>query len=236
VTTVPKFHLYAERSYCETSYGRCCWFHRSRFIVVGVIINACTGRSLCCSQIKSSSMSHCPMRAMPLPTSMIASSNWRTRHGAELVYGLEDPRRYGRLFCHLRATCRRQCLAKDDVTINLQDDVLTLEARVGRHSGRTLTGSVVRFSRVVQLPFRVDPEKVQARYNNRPSAAPEELKATTICPSSRSRASWICCGFRYASRVGKRLLPHVPPAPTAFRPPPQGSVIRPTITMVCRVR
>src|SRR5215472_11614118 len=140
---VPKFHLYAERSYCETSYGRCCWFHRSRFIVVGVIIKVCTGRSLCCSQIKSSSMSHCPMRAMPLPTSMIASSNWRTRHGAELVYGLEDHRRYGRLFCHLRATCRRQCLAKDDVTINLQDDVLTLEARVGRHSSRTLTGSVV---------------------------------------------------------------------------------------------
>ena len=128
------------------------------------------------------------------------------QHGAELVYGLEDHRRYGRLFCHLRATCRRQCLAKDDVTINLQDDVLTLEARVGRHSGRTLTGSVERFSRVVQLPFRVDPEKVQARYNNRPSAAPEELKATNICPSAARELHGSAAAFAMLPAWGKDYL------------------------------
>jgi HSP20 family protein len=59
----------------------------------------------------------------------------------------------------------------DDVTINLQDDVLTLEGArrpkqeqdVNWQRRERAYGS---FSRAVQLPFRVDPDKVQARFNN----------------------------------------------------------------------
>ena len=62
-------------------------------------------------------------------------------------------------------------VARDDVTINLQEDVLTLEG--ARRPTQQQDANWQRreraygtFSRVVQLPFRVDPEKVQARYNN----------------------------------------------------------------------
>jgi len=62
-------------------------------------------------------------------------------------------------------------VARDDVTINLQEDVLTLEGArrptqqqdVNWQRRERAYGT---FSRVVQLPFPVDPEKVQARYNN----------------------------------------------------------------------
>ena len=62
-------------------------------------------------------------------------------------------------------------VARDDVTINLQEDVLTLEG--ARRPTQQQDANWQRreraygtFSRVVQLPFRVDPEKVRARYNN----------------------------------------------------------------------
>jgi len=59
----------------------------------------------------------------------------------------------------------------DDVTINLQEDVLTLEGArrpkpeqdVNWQRSERAYGS---FSRAVQLPFRVDPDKVQARFSN----------------------------------------------------------------------
>ncbi len=59
----------------------------------------------------------------------------------------------------------------DDVTINLQEDVLTLEGArrpkqeqdVNWQRRERAYGS---FSRAVQLPFRVDPDKVQARFSN----------------------------------------------------------------------
>ena len=62
-------------------------------------------------------------------------------------------------------------VTRDDVTINLQEDVLTLEGArrptqqqdVNWQRRERAYGT---FSRVVQLPFRVDPEKVQARYDN----------------------------------------------------------------------
>jgi HSP20 family protein len=61
---------------------------------------------------------------------------------------------------------------RDDVTISRQEDVLTLEdARqlklqqedVKWHRRERAYGT---FSRTVQLPFRVDPDKVQARFDN----------------------------------------------------------------------
>ena len=58
-----------------------------------------------------------------------------------------------------------------DVTLNLQDDVLTLEG--ARHPAEEQGVNWQRrertygtFSRAVQLPFRVDPDKVQARFTN----------------------------------------------------------------------
>ncbi len=62
-------------------------------------------------------------------------------------------------------------VTRNDVTINLQEDVLTLEGArrptqpqdVNWQRRERAYGT---FSRVVQLPFRVDPEKVQARYDN----------------------------------------------------------------------
>jgi len=62
-------------------------------------------------------------------------------------------------------------VTRDDVMINLQEDVLTLEGArrptqqqdVNWQRRERAYGT---FSRVVQLPFRVDPEKVQARYDN----------------------------------------------------------------------
>ena len=60
----------------------------------------------------------------------------------------------------------------DDVTIGLQEDVLTLE---GKREPKVQEDNVNwqrreraygTFSRAVQLPFRVDPDKVQARFTN----------------------------------------------------------------------
>jgi HSP20 family protein len=63
-------------------------------------------------------------------------------------------------------------VARDEVTISLQEDVLMLE---GKREPKLQQDNVNwqrreraygTFSRVVQLPFRVDPEKVQARFDN----------------------------------------------------------------------
>ena len=60
----------------------------------------------------------------------------------------------------------------DDVAISLQEDVLTLE---GKRESKVQEANVDwqrrergygTFSRAVQLPYRVDPDKVQARFNN----------------------------------------------------------------------
>ena len=60
----------------------------------------------------------------------------------------------------------------DDVAISLQEDVLTLE---GKRESKVQEANVNwqrrergygTFSRAVQLPYRVDPDKVQARFNN----------------------------------------------------------------------
>lgn len=62
-------------------------------------------------------------------------------------------------------------VTRDDVTISLQEDALTLEG--ARHPKQEQDANWQRrertygsFSRAVQLPFRVDPDKVQARFNN----------------------------------------------------------------------
>ena len=63
-------------------------------------------------------------------------------------------------------------VTRNDVTLNLQDDVLTLEGK--REPGQQQESvnwqrrerSYGSFSRAVQLPFRIDPDKVQARFNN----------------------------------------------------------------------
>ena len=63
-------------------------------------------------------------------------------------------------------------VTRDDVTISLQEDVLTLE---GKRESKVQEANVNwqhreraygTFSRAVQLPYRVDPDKVQARFNN----------------------------------------------------------------------
>ena len=62
-------------------------------------------------------------------------------------------------------------VTRDDVTISLQEDVLTLEGArqpkqqesVNWQRRERAYGS---FSRAIQLPFRVDPDKVQARFDN----------------------------------------------------------------------
>jgi HSP20 family protein len=63
-------------------------------------------------------------------------------------------------------------VTRDDVTISLQEDVLTLE---GKREPRVLEDNVNwqrrertygTFSRAVQLPFRIDANKVQAQFNN----------------------------------------------------------------------
>ena len=61
-------------------------------------------------------------------------------------------------------------VTRDDVTISLQEDVLTLEGKrepkvqenVNWQRRERAYGT---FSRAVQLPFRVDADKVQARFN-----------------------------------------------------------------------
>ena len=63
-------------------------------------------------------------------------------------------------------------VTRDHVTLNLQDDVLTLEGKrepEQRQEGlnwQRRERAYGSFSRVVQLPFRADPDKVQARFNN----------------------------------------------------------------------
>ncbi len=63
-------------------------------------------------------------------------------------------------------------MKREDVNISLQDEVLTLEGKrepqvqhqdVKWHRRERAYGT---FARTIQLPFRVDPEKVQARYSN----------------------------------------------------------------------
>lgn len=63
-------------------------------------------------------------------------------------------------------------ITSGDVNLSLQEDVLTL---AGKREPKTQQETVNwqrreraygTFSRVVQLPFRVDPDKVQARFNN----------------------------------------------------------------------
>jgi HSP20 family protein len=63
-------------------------------------------------------------------------------------------------------------VTRDDVTISLQEDVLTLE---GKREPKVQEDNVNwqrreraygTFSRTVQLPFRVDADKVQAHFNN----------------------------------------------------------------------
>ena len=63
-------------------------------------------------------------------------------------------------------------ITSDDVNLSLQEDVLTLagkrepksqEQNVSWQRRERAYGS---FSRAVQLPFRVDPDKVQARFDN----------------------------------------------------------------------
>ena len=63
-------------------------------------------------------------------------------------------------------------VTRDDVTISLQEDVLTLEgARQPKPQQHDVKWqrrerAYGTFSRAIQLPFRVEPEKVQARFNN----------------------------------------------------------------------
>ena len=63
-------------------------------------------------------------------------------------------------------------VTRDDVTISLQEDVLTLE---GKREPKVQEDNVNwqrreraygTFLRAVQLPFRVDADKVQAHFNN----------------------------------------------------------------------
>jgi HSP20 family protein len=62
-------------------------------------------------------------------------------------------------------------VGRDDISINLLEDVLTLagerrprdEGNAQWHRRERVYGS---FSRTIQLPFRVDPNAVQARFDN----------------------------------------------------------------------
>ena len=63
-------------------------------------------------------------------------------------------------------------VTRDDVTLNLQDDVLILEGKREPKQPETNSNWQRReraygsFSRAIQLPFRIDADKVQARFNN----------------------------------------------------------------------
>lgn len=63
-------------------------------------------------------------------------------------------------------------VAEKDIDLSVREDTLTIQGRrnadvasdqVGWHRRERLYGG---FSRVVELPFRIDPEKVKARYSN----------------------------------------------------------------------
>ncbi len=62
-------------------------------------------------------------------------------------------------------------VGRDDISISLLEDVLTLEGeRRPRQEGEVRwhrrERSYGSFSRTIQLPFRVDPDNVQARFDN----------------------------------------------------------------------
>jgi HSP20 family protein len=63
-------------------------------------------------------------------------------------------------------------VSSNDVSVNLQEDVLTLEGKREPKADQPNVSWQRRertygtFSRVAQLPFRVDPDKVQARFDN----------------------------------------------------------------------
>jgi len=63
-------------------------------------------------------------------------------------------------------------VTRDDVTLNLQDDVLTLEGKrepkqpEQNGNWQRRERAYGSFSRAIQLPFRVDADKVEARFNN----------------------------------------------------------------------
>ena len=63
-------------------------------------------------------------------------------------------------------------VTRDDVTISLQEDVLALEGKrepkvqEDNLNWQRRERAYGTFSRAVQLPFRVDADKVQARFNN----------------------------------------------------------------------
>ena len=63
-------------------------------------------------------------------------------------------------------------VTREDVNLNLQEDVLTLSGRRQPVPGQEHVNWQRRertygsFSRAVQLPFRVDPDKVQARFSD----------------------------------------------------------------------
>jgi HSP20 family protein len=63
-------------------------------------------------------------------------------------------------------------ITAEDVNLNLQEDVLTLAGRRQPAQGQENVNWQRReraygtFSHTVQLPFRVDSDKVQARFNN----------------------------------------------------------------------
>ncbi|HEY3910690.1 MAG TPA: Hsp20/alpha crystallin family protein [Stellaceae bacterium] len=63
-------------------------------------------------------------------------------------------------------------VSRDDVEISLQDEVLTLagarQPRVKQQDAKwhRRERAYGTFSRTIQLPFRVDPDKVQARYQD----------------------------------------------------------------------
>ena len=63
-------------------------------------------------------------------------------------------------------------VTRDDVNLSLQEDVVTLagqrepKSQEQNVSWQRRERAYGTFSRTVQLPFRVDPEKVQARFDN----------------------------------------------------------------------
>ena len=64
--------------------------------------------------------------------------------------------------------------APENVDLTVQEDVLTISARRDAEAEMQGQGAAVhrrerfhgRFARTVQLPFRVDPDRVDARFNN----------------------------------------------------------------------